>query len=542
MAVLSQDRIVNELIPFIKEIMSNEEDEVLLAISEEISHFKNYLDDKYISHIFPLFQFLFGSDESVVRESAIKQMRELVDILDESQVQKYLVPLIMSISNMEGFQWKVSAIYLIRMCYTKVGKDKDKLKALYFKLCEDDTPIIKRTAAKEFGPFCLIVEKNVVASDMIQYYKMFMNESDIIRATILPSLVQLVSLSKNNQELQRVCLQFIVAASEDMSWRVRNQLCLLFPEIANFLGSKINELVPTLAILINDSETQVKTSALKSFNNIIKKISPERIISSIVPSLRNVGNETSKEVKAIIGESLGPIANKIGYNQFNSNLGTVMDVLLKDDNPEVKLGIAKSMYQIIESSNGNLISSVNALLGTMQKDSKYRVRECVYTTLAQLGTTYGIDTFRNHIEPLYINYLSDSVASVRHAGAEGLRLLIQAFGNNWILSYLVPKIQTIIFQNKCSYLTKLCGLESLEICGEYLDAKQMNDSIIPIFIKCLKDKIPNVRFYTIKVCQKIYNNFDAIGKEKICSIIKTLYTDEDTDVRYYASKFMENIK
>ena len=87
------------------------------------------------------------------------------------------------------------------------------------------------------------MEKSVVNNEMVHYYKKFMGESDIIRVTILPSLVQIANLAKNATELQRTCLQFIVAASEDMSWRVRNQLCQLFPELSNHLGNKINELI-----------------------------------------------------------------------------------------------------------------------------------------------------------------------------------------------------------------------------------------------------------------------------------------------------------
>ncbi|MCQ2816007.1 MAG: hypothetical protein MJ252_01965 [archaeon] len=540
MAVFSQDKIISDLIPFIQKIMPTEEDEVLLAFSEEMANFRNYLDDKNIHLIFPLFQFLFGCEESVVRESAIEKMRNLVPTLDETIIQKYLVPLILSIATMDSFQWKVSAIYLIRMCYQKAGKDKEKLRALYFKLCDDDTPIIKRTAAKEFGPLCLILEKNYVTSDMVSYYKMFMNESDIIRVTNLPSLVQLVSLSKNIPELQKTSLQFIVAASEDMSWRVRNQLCQLFPELANHLGNKINELIPTLAILINDSETEVKISALKSLNLILKKISPERISVSIVPTIRNIGNETSKEVKASIGESLGLIANKIGYNAFNTNLGVVMDTLMKDDNPDVRLGIAKSMLQIFESSEGNLLTSTNALLGTMQKDSQYRVRECVYTTLAKLGATFGLDTFKSTIEPLFFNYASDNVASVRLAGINSLRILIEKFGNNWIVSSLIPKLQGFLSQTKISYLNRMCILDSLGVCGEYLESKTLNDALLPILLKSLKDKIPNVRFFTIKILQNIFKRFDTNGKDKINSAIKGMLGDEDNDVKYYANKFMES--
>ncbi|MCQ2816675.1 MAG: hypothetical protein MJ252_05335 [archaeon] len=540
MACLPQDKIISEVIPYIQKIMPYEEDEVLLAISEELPNFKSFLDQKNLPQIFPLFQFLFGCEETVVRESAIEKMRNLIPDMDEDLVQKQLVPLIQSIANLEAFQWKVSALYMVRMCYAKAGKDKEKLRQLYFKLCDDETPIIKRTAAKEFGPLCLTIEKNYVYNDMIHYYKKFMLESDIVRVTILPSLVQLAKLSQN-ADLQRENLKFIVAASEDKSWRVRNTLSQLFPEIVSYLGTQINEVIPTLATLLNDSETEVKVSALKSLNQIISKIPAEKIQACIIPAIKNIGNEGSKDVKSNIGESLGPIAGIIGYNNFNNNLGVVMDTLMKDENADVRLGVAKSMFQIFISSDGNLLTSTNALLGTMQKDAKYRIRETVYETLAKLGAHYGMDLFKSTIEPLFFNYITDNVSSVRLAGINSLKFLIEKFGSTFIVNTLIPKLMSVLQQGKTSYLNRLCAINSLAVCGEFLEHKQLNEALLPILLKSLKDKIANVRFVTIKTLQKIYKNFDSNGKDKAVNAVKAMLNDEDADVKFYATKFMENL-
>ena len=190
---------------------------------------------------------------------------------------------------------------------------------------------------------------------------------------------------------------------------------------------------------------------------------------------------------------------------------------MKDDNPDVRLGIAKSMLQIFESSEGNLLTSTNALLGTMQKDNQYRVRECVYTTLAKLGASYGLDIFKSTIEPIFFNYLSDNVSSVRLAGINSLRILIEKFGNGWAASSLVPKLQSYLGQSKISYLNRMCILNSIGVCGEYLEPKNLNDQVIPIFLKSLKDKIPNVRFFCIKLLQNIFKKFDLSKKFDNCN-------------------------
>ena len=538
MAVFPPDKIISEFIPYIQKIISTEEDEVLLAISEELPRFKSYLDGKQMTAVLPLFVSLLGCEETVVRESTVEGLRKLVPSFSEEQVQKDLIPMVVNISNTEAFQLKVSACYLIRICYPKAGKEKEKLVNLYFKLCDDDTPIIKRTAAKEFGPLCLIIEKDTVKSEMLNCYKKFMNESDTVRVTILPSIVQLSKIFQE-PELQKQHIQNINSASIDKSWRVRNELANLYPQFIDYFQNNPNlDLVQPICTLMKDSETEVKASALKALNQVISKLPSDKVTSQIVPTLRGLNNESNKDTKSNIGLLFGPISRIIGYTGFNANLGTMMDTLMKDENAEVRLGVAKSMYDIFVSSDGSLLSSVNSFLGTMQKDAQYRIRECVYDTLAKLGIKYGLEVFKNNIEGLYFNYLTDNVASVREIGIKSLSSLIKQFGPNWVTSSLIPKLQSHLSGQKISYLNRMCMIHSVCVCAEFLDAKQNTEFIVPILCKGLKDKIPNVRFYTIKLIEKIYKNLDSSSKTKLEASIKSLMSDEDPDVKYFASKFM----
>ena len=542
MQVMSSDKIISEFIPFVQKIMPNEEDEVLLAISEEVPKFKSFLDLKQITTTLPLFQYLLGCEETVVRESTVEGLRKLIPTMTDDQVQKDAIPMILTISNMDAFQWKVSALYLVRICYPKAGKEKERLLSLYFKLCDDDTPIIKRTAAKEFGPLCLIVEKEFVKNEMLPYYDKFMKETDVVRVTIMPSIVQLSKLFADSEN-QKLNLQYILKASADKSWRVRNELASLYPEFIEFFNPTLAaELVQPLCTLMKDSETEVKTSALKALNAVLQKFPADKISSLVVPTLRGLNNESNKDTKSNIGLSFGPIARVIGYSQFNTNLGVMMDALMKDDNAEVRLGMAKSMYDIFLSSEGNLLTSINALLGTMQKDGQYRIRECVYDTLARLGVNYGLEVFKSNIEGLFFNYLNDNVASVRNVGVKSLPSLIQKFGNTWVVTCLLPKLQSFLGTPKLSYLNRMCIIHSIAVCSAFLEQKQIAEMVSPILIKGLKDKISNVRFYTINLLEKYYKFLDASSKSKIDGTIKTLQTDEDQDVKYFASKFSENKK
>ncbi len=246
--------------------------------------------------------------------------------------------LITIISNQEYFTGKVSACYLIRMAYEKAGKEREKLRNLYYKLCDDETPLIKRTAAKEFGPLCLVMEKEIVNPEMINYFKKFMSDSDSVKVIALSSLVQLVKLFQNTDN-QRLNVQVVVAASEDKSWRVRHELARIFPLLIDGFGNQINELVPTLGNLIKDSEMEVRNVALEGLAQIIRFFNTEKVTICIIPAILSVANESTPHVKASIGECLGPISRAVGYTTFNTKMCTLFDSLMKDENAEVRLGL-----------------------------------------------------------------------------------------------------------------------------------------------------------------------------------------------------------
>lgn len=322
---------------FIIEIVPQEEDEVLLAVSEQIPKFKQFLDSNQLIAILPLLQFLLCVEETVVRDQTVEGTREILKVFNEEQMQKDVMNLITIISNQEYFTGKVSAGYLIRMAYEKAGKEKEKLRNLYYKLCEDETPLIKRTAAKEFGPLCLVMEKEIVNPEMINYFKKFMSDSDSVKVIALSSLIQLVKLFHNTDN-QRLNVQVVVAASEDKSWRVRHELAHIFPQLIDGFGSQINELVPTLGNLIKDSEMEVRNVALEGLAQIIRFFNTEKVTICIIPAILSVANDSIPHVRASIGECLGPIARCVGYTTFNTKMCTLFDSLMKDENAEVRLG------------------------------------------------------------------------------------------------------------------------------------------------------------------------------------------------------------
>ena len=92
----------------------------------------------------------------------------------------------------------------------------------------------------------------------------------------------------------------------------------------------------------------------------------------------------------------------------------------------------------------------------------------------------------------------------------------------------------------------MCVLNSLAVSAKNLNSNQINEFIIPVLARNIKDRVANVRFFTIKLFEIVVVLVDNITKDKIkrweiflfiFSVVKELTTDEDLDVKFFASKF-----
>jgi hypothetical protein len=71
--------------------------------------------------------------------------------------------------------------------------------------------------------------------------------------------------------------------------------------------------------------------------------------------------------------------------------------------------------------------------------------------------------FKTYIEPLFFNYITDTVSNVREVGIKSLETIVAKFGASWTQVTLIPKLQNFLTQPKISYLHRMCVLNSLAV-------------------------------------------------------------------------------
>lgn len=172
---LGPDRAREELIVFLQESV-DDEDEVLLALAEELGRdFEGYIGGKEFAHLLlgPL-ENLSAVEETVVRDKvrvrsmpihfpppnisrvlyiqATESITKVAAVLSKPQIEQYYIPLVQRLSRGEWFTSRTSACALYTPVYDKVDPAvQDEMRKAFATLGSDDTPMVRRAAAKWLG-------------------------------------------------------------------------------------------------------------------------------------------------------------------------------------------------------------------------------------------------------------------------------------------------------------------------------------------------------------------------------------------------------
>merc|ERR1719183_970036 len=101
--------------------------------------------------------------------------------------------------------------------------------------------------------------------------------------------------------------------------------------------------------------------------------------------------------------------------------------------------------------------------------------------------------FQSKLEALFLSSLRDSVHSVRLSAIKNLAEITKAFGAQWAVENLLPKIVEQYSQS-AGYANRVTTLHVLPQVATVMTADQIVQFIVPLLIKATKDSVPNVRF------------------------------------------------
>lgn len=558
---LGPQRTRDELLPFLEDVIPEDEDEVISVAAVQLANFVPLIGGaQYSTILLPLLEKISACEEPIVRDNAVNSLNSIANQLSLPQILDSFIPLINRLAKERWFSLHIAATGLFKSVITKLPNPDQRFQLfqLFNDLINDDSPLVRKEAAKQLPVLLEILSKENYLDDGIwtlsnQILNSVLNDNQdsikFLAVDIIISLLNANHLSKNYDSY----FQNIINLINDPSWRVRYMISTKLDPLLSILNLQssdyIIKIIPNLINLMKDTEAEVRKSIslnLPIIFELMNNLDHDLVLNDLVP----IVNQLSLDESEIVRESLASVITKLspilGKDVTINYLLPIFIEMLKDDYSNVRLNIISNLQIVnnvigIQLLNESLIPAITSLAN----DKLWRIRLAIIQQIPLLANQLGISFFNNNsLSQLSINWLNDPVYSIREAAVDNLAQLSQLFGDDWCKVNVIDKMLEIKTSNEFNnFITRLTCLFTFTHLIEVVDSSLLIDYVYPFIIDLAEDKVPNIRFNVAKSLQLLAKKLDSkTDLENIVNILKNLQNDIDQDVRYYAQQALESIQ
>ncbi|TLS26679.1 hypothetical protein PpBr36_05159 [Pyricularia pennisetigena] len=561
---LGPDRTRDELIPFLDESVEDE-DEVLVALSEELGNFVEYVGGPQWGHVLlsPL-ENLAAIEEPVVRDKAVESLNKICAELSPKQVEEYFIPLTSRLSKADWFTSKISGCGLYTTPYSKVAPPlQEQLRRDFGHLVHDETPMVRRQSATHLAKFVKEMPAAVVVDEMIPMFQhLASDDQDSVRLLTVEVLISVAEVvPKEQQSSHGVLLTTLRNLIEDKSWRVRYMIADRFEKIAKAVDDEVvsRDLVPAFVKLLKDNEAEVRTAIAGQIPGFCALIDRTTLLNEVMGSIEDLVSDSSQHVRAALGTQISGLAPILGKQETIDHLLPMFLQMLKDEFPEVRLHII-SKLELVNNVIGIELLSQSLLPAIVQlaEDKQWRVRLAIIEYIPLLASQLGVKFFDEKLSSLCMGWLGDTVFSIREAATHNLKKLTEVFGVEWASEAIIPKVMAM--GNHPNYLYRMTTCFAISTLATVVSMDVIGKNILPMLDKLVVDDIPNIRFNvaktygvlidvlrrlpeegTIYSLEKAGTPFSPSSRgaeliqQRVMPSLEKLQKDDDVDVRYFAT-------
>jgi len=539
---LGQERTREELVPFLSEII-DDDDEVLIALAEQLRNGVPWVGGPACAHTLtgPLEE-LCNVEEISVRESATAALNHLASQMPPEQCSRHFCALIARMASHDWFTSRISVCGLFAAALPKIDRAKqDDLLKTYFRLCGDDTPMVRRQAANVLGQVAQAIDSEPMLEELFQHFeKLSKDEQDSVRILAIGNCVALGKLKNAGAAWQEKILAVAKLCAEDRSWRVRYTMAERVQQLLDvFPAQAVATVVPLYLKLLSDQEVEVRMIAAARIGAVAAVNPTKEFLETLVPQLEKLTNprQHSEHVRASLAASALGLTAIFGVKLTVDYLINIFLHLIRDESPEVRLKVIGTLGELssvvgIDPLSQSLLPSIKEL----GKDRQWRVRLAVIECMPLLAQCLGEAEFTKELSGLFMVWLADSVFSVRDAAASTLRKLTEVLGSPWCEANIVPLLQSLLTHK--NYLYRISVMLCTGTMAEVVSALFMEKNLVPMVLKLAGDPIPNVRFNSAKTIQVMMKAPAArtVAQTTLVPCLQRLVGDEDPDVKFFAQR------
>lgn len=416
---LGPERTRGELLPFLAESI-DDEDEVLLALAEELGDFLNEVGGtQHASLLVQPLENLATVEETIVRDKAVESLRRLSAQVTQLSVQdgktlhvEHMYPLVQRLATGDWFTSRISACALFSTIYQRIPADRMELRneilALYKSLAHDETPMVRRAAAANLSP---------VAQSIYNL------SPELVRTELLPVFSDLVD---DEQDSVRLLVVEHAATFAKLLANVDKSSPTQPPTDAQ-MSSEANGSEPPHG-LANANE-QANGDENKEENTPAGNGPfPQRnSCETIVDMIRGFSGDKSWRVRYMIADQLSELCDALGPMSTRSDLLPAYIRVLKDNEPEVRTAAAFKVTDMTKrivslpppTKEGELtgmeltMRDILPIVEDLVRDASQHVRAALASNIMGLAPEVGVDVTVSHLVEVVLALLKDEYPDVR---------------------------------------------------------------------------------------------------------------------------------
>jgi serine/threonine-protein phosphatase 2A regulatory subunit A len=534
---LGRERTRKELLPYLKSCIDEEEDEIIIELSKVLSNFIDCIGGKqYIKELFNILEVILTIDEPFVIKETINSIKLIVKQIGKvSEVENDLMSMINNLYISEDINQKKSAMNLLIFLFKDLNKNNKALALNYFdKFVVDNSISIRKELLNEITEITLLLS--------IDYIKKLINtilkdKNDSMRIDII-NIIMSIKQHPNINDFINVIYELIPKLAEDTNWRVRLTVTDKLNDILNFpnIDNKFKQTcVNIFAQLVEDPEPEIRNICCLRLEEITKILKNENNFDKILQNLRKLEKDQKNFVRGALAANILKLCSLVGIKKTNDFIFPIFLTLIKDENLEIRMTLINNLSElnkVIEINN--IIESIMPSIKEISANKSWRVRIQIMEIIPVLAKLFNQQIFMNHIFPICITSLTDSVFSIREAACKLFVVIYEDVKNDEFEKKLLEKLNELC--QSTSYLLRNTVLVYIKLFIEKLDNKLYLDffekKLAGIVLMLSKDKIANVRISCGYVWNKIKDvKFkDSRINNEINNIVEILKKDTDSDV------------
>nr|XP_023016442.1 serine/threonine-protein phosphatase PP2A 65 kDa regulatory subunit-like [Leptinotarsa decemlineata] len=478
-SLLGAEQTRNELLPFIKENLDFH-DEILLNLSEQLNGFVPLVGGyEHSQPILDLLRKLCNTDETIVRAKTVETLKDMAENMNSELTEELLVPMLEGLSNEDWFTSKCSAVALYPTIYSKVREEKKtELRHSFRLIIQDESPIVRKEAARSLVEMIPTIEKEVLKDEFIPVLDNIFDDMDSVRVNAVPISIAL-SRRLTENEIEEHVLKVITSCAEDPSWKMRQVLAHSIAELQEAIphGKMRGKILFIYQEFVKDFEPSVRIAAAENLANYCRSLKksyetqPENNFDpvfkqSIVPQIILLSEDRNDDVRTALSRNILNLGSVLTESCFKQTiLPIVIDFLERDQSMLVQANLLQNLDSLPENIDiTKYLSSIKEVASFLIKNSHahWRTRMSLLAAFLHITKFANKKYFSENLTISYVTLLEDPVFAVRRTAPIILPLLAKQYGIEWAAMHLIPYLK--MFTKNSRYLyryTPLFGILEL---------------------------------------------------------------------------------